>query len=171
MINFTQQHRDNLRKARLGKKHSEETKKKIGQAQIGRKFSEETKKKLSLLKKGKPGHPMSDKLRRILKKTNSGKNSHFWKGGISTYERKIWLNGNRRAKKIENGGCHTFGEWENLKSQYNWTCPCCKKSEPEIKLTRDHVIPLIKGGSDNIENIQPLCSRCNFKKHTKIIKY
>ena len=54
---------------------------------------------------------------------------------------------------------------------YNWTCPCCKKQEPEIKLTEDHIIPLKKGGSDNIENIQPLCGNCNSKKHLTIKKY
>lgn len=70
-----------------------------------------------------------------------------------------------------NGGSHTIGEWETLKAQYNWICPACGKPEPEIKLTEDHIIPLTKSGSDNIENIQPLCRRCNIVKMTKIIKY
>jgi len=77
----------------------------------------------------------------------------------------------REIKKKNNGGSHTFGEWELLKKQYGYICPSCKKSEPEIKLTHDHIIPLDKGGSDDIENIQPLCMSCNGKKHTKIIKY
>lgn len=77
----------------------------------------------------------------------------------------------RRARILGAGGSHTIGEWEALKAQHNWTCPCCSKVEPEVKLEADHVIPISKGGSDNIENIQPLCRRCNGKKHTKTIRY
>lgn len=77
----------------------------------------------------------------------------------------------RRERIRKFGGTHTIGEWENLKAQYNWTCPCCKRTQPEIKLTRDHIIPLSNGGSDNVENIQPLCVSCNSKKNTRTIRY
>lgn len=98
---------------------------------------------------------------------------HFaWKGGEATRkQRRVFYEMRRKYRKIGNGGCHTFGEWENLKVQYNWTCPSCGGKEPEIKLTQDHIIPIIKGGSDNIENIQPLCGKCNSIKATLIIKY
>ena len=66
-------------------------------------------------------------------------------------------------------GSHTFGEWQLLKKQHGYRCPYCGKKEPEIKLTQDHIIPLSKGGSDFIENIQPLCRSCNCKKYNKII--
>lgn len=79
---------------------------------------------------------------------------------------------NRRLKRKFNAeGSHTYGEWELLKKQYGFTCPSCKSKEPEIKLTEDHIIPLSKGGSDYIENIQPLCRSCNSSKSTKVVKY
>lgn len=85
-------------------------------------------------------------------------------------KRSHWAN-RRRIAKANAGGAHTMGEWENLKAQYNWTCPACKKPSRNTELTRDHIIPIVKGGSDNIENIQPLCRSCNCKKHTEIKKY
>lgn len=133
---------------------------------LGRKHSEETKKKMSEAKKGKMPKNVG------ISFGLSGEKSNFWKGGISLeritsgyYRRK------RRLTKYNAEGFHTNGEWELLKKQYNYTCPCCGLSEPEIKLTEDHIIPLSKGGSDLIENIQPLCKSCNSKKHTQTVKY
>jgi hypothetical protein len=40
-------------------------------------------------------------------------------------------------------------------------CVLCASIE---NLTIDHIVPLSKGGSDNIENLQCLCSHCNRKK-------
>ena len=124
-----------------GKYHTDESKKKMSMAHIG----------------------------------NTGEDSGNWKDGRCSDKKYLsWIKNRRnRLKRIQNndGSSHTFGEWELLKKQYDFICPCCGKSEPEISLTEDHIIPLSKGGSDSIENIQPLCRGCNCKKHTKIIKY
>lgn len=124
----------------------------------GIKFSEEHKKKIGLANS-------------ISNKGKVKELSSAWKGGISFDKKYInWLNHQYRVRRKEANGFHTYTEWETLKAQYNWTCPCCGNKETEIKLTIDHIIPLSKGGSDNIENIQPLCKSCNSKKYNKIIK-
>lgn len=164
-----------LGKVNKGRIHSEETRKKMSDGgkgkKIGIKLSEEHKRKISESTKGKKKSPASEELR---KKRSENRKKYFDLIGRRTKEEISWSNNKRnrviKRLKIESLS-HTYGEWELLKKQYNYTCPCCGLSEPEIKLTEDHIIPLSKGGSDLIENIQPLCGKCNFKKHTSIIKY
>lgn len=136
------------------------------------KHTEETKNKMSLSKIGKK---MSTKARKNISIAKKGSNSYQWKGGISlNKEYRSWLKNkrNRVLKRIKKqNGTHSFQEWEDLKKFYNHMCLCCKRYEPEIKLTEDHIVPLSKGGSDLMENIQPLCVSCNSKKYTKIINY
>lgn len=77
----------------------------------------------------------------------------------------------RRAMKLSAPGSHTTEEWLVVKELFDFTCPCCGRSEPEIKLTRDHIIPLTQEGSDDILNIQPLCQSCNSSKNIKTMSY
>lgn len=149
---FSKEHKEKIRNSRLEKKHLKETKLKISKSLKGHSFSRETLKKIGDAERGE---------------------KHWnWKNGISKQrDYRSTMEEQRRTRIMGNGGLHTMGEWKLLIIQYNFTCPSCKKSEPEIKLTQDHIIPLTKGGSNNIENIQPLCRNCNSKKYTKIIKY
>lgn len=48
---------------------------------------------------------------------------------------------------------------------------CCLVCGTKEKLTIDHITPIAKGGSNEIENLQTLCGKCNGKKGTKIIDY
>lgn len=75
----------------------------------------------------------------------------------------------RRARIAGGGGSHTEAQWQALKSYYMDQCLCC--GDVPDKLTRDHVVPIARGGSDDISNIQPLCFRCNRRKHAKTIDY
>lgn len=73
--------------------------------------------------------------------------------------------------KRQNGGTYTTQEWRDLCARYDYACLCCGKREPEIKLTPDHVIPLSKGGRNDIGNLQPLCKPCNTAKNARTIDY
>src|ERR1035437_228808 len=95
--------------------------------------------------------------------------------GLTPWQKKNpdkmrFYNMQRRAKlKIMDN--FSTQDWIEMKKEYNHTCPCCKKAEPEIKLCRDHIVPLSKGGKNDKSNIQPLCLSCNTRKHTKTTRY
>lgn len=181
----TFEHRKKISIALKGKKKkpfSEEHKARIKEARkMQGSFSEETKKKLSEIRreewktgKRKGGWKVSEGGKINMRLAKRRKEEHWnWRGGISLnkIEYGRFCAEKRRIRKLGSIGSHTFWEWQTLKAQYNWTCPCCKRKEPEIKLTEDHIVPITKGGSDNVENIQPLCKSCNCKKYTKTIYY
>lgn len=75
----------------------------------------------------------------------------------------------RRARLRDAEGEFTAKEWKALCKKFNHTCLCCGKKCK--KLSPDHVIPLSRGGSNSIDNIQPLCLTCNLSKATKTIDY
>jgi hypothetical protein len=74
----------------------------------------------------------------------------------------------RDERLNQNGGSHTSKEWNALCKKYNYLCLCCGERKP---LTKDHIVPVVLGGTDDIENIQPLCQKCNIKKHAKYFDY
>lgn len=145
---------------------SEETRKKMSESRKGMIFSEEHKKNIGIAALGRD---MSKR------NTSKGSNHYAWKGGISkNLKYRSWVKNKRnRLKKasVDNGLTHSYNEWNGIKEIYNFTCPRCFKSEPDIKLTIDHMIPLSMGGDDTIENIQPLCKSCNSIKNDKAICY
>jgi len=74
----------------------------------------------------------------------------------------------RRTAKTQAGGFFTAEEWHVLCGACNFKCLCCEEKKP---LEADHVIPVSKGGTSWIENIQPLCKTCNCSKGAKTIDY
>jgi len=76
----------------------------------------------------------------------------------------------RRALKRGNGGSYTAPEWQALCEKYG--NQCIGPGPHDGPLEADHVIPVGQpGGTSYITNIQPLCRRCNRRKHNKTIDY
>lgn len=75
----------------------------------------------------------------------------------------------RRTRKTDAGGSYTLDEWKSLLVHYGYKCLCCGRTD--VKLTADHVIPVSRGGSSNIDNIQPLCGACNSRKQDRAVDY
>lgn len=75
---------------------------------------------------------------------------------------------NRSYRLRRNGGKHTAADWELIKRRANYRCSCCQGKKP---LTKDHIIPVSRGGRDSIDNLQALCQSCNSSKGARIIDY
>lgn len=61
-------------------------------------------------------------------------------------------------------GGHTPQEWREKCELFAWCCAYCGERKP---LTRDHKVPIVRGGSNDITNILPACQRCNRHKATR----
>ena len=84
--------------------------------------------------------------------------------------------GQRRRARLKGAeGSYTQDEWDALVAQFDH-CPRCLRAWGDIKpkrpggsvITVDHIVPLARGGSNSIENLQPLCSSCNSAKGAKL---
>ena len=74
-------------------------------------------------------------------------------------------------------------KWQNIADKYNMTCAICGcKVNPDDTYigknerkcygpnypTVDHIIPLKRGGTDTLDNVQLACKRCNSSKGAKL---
>ena len=83
---------------------------------------------------------------------------------------------------IKKNVIHSFSgeEWMQKKKAAKGICPSCKEYVGFNNLTLDHIYPISKANKDflktgikriyNIEDVQPLCGKCNSSKHDKIIQ-
>lgn len=75
----------------------------------------------------------------------------------------------RRTKLREIINTLTAQEWLDILEVYNYRCAYCDvEFEVENIPTRDHIIPLDKGGHNTKENIVPACQSCNSRKWSKL---
>jgi 5-methylcytosine-specific restriction endonuclease McrA len=100
-----------------------------------------------------------------------GEKHPCWVGEEVRLENKRHNQMEYKRKKRGADGHFTVKEWKQLKQNCGNMCLCCKKTEPEIRLEADHIIPISRGGSNYIANIQPLCRSCNARKSAKTIIY
>jgi 5-methylcytosine-specific restriction endonuclease McrA len=137
----------------------------------------EYRKQMSEAHKGQPNKWKGKKRPEI-----TGENHPNWKGGYvekqkrfrakpETKEKRKFYELQRYYRSKGAAGEFSEQEWLDVKKKYNYTCLMCNEKEPTIRLTVDHVIPLSKGGSNFISNIQPLCFCCNSKKRTDDTDY
>lgn len=66
-----------------------------------------------------------------------------------------------RMRRAKEKGTHTKAEWLELKHRVG-RCVAC--GVDDVELTKDHIIPISRGGCDCIQNIQPMCQPCNTRK-------
>lgn len=100
------------------------------------------------------------------------------KARIRNIKAKLNANRKRQLRKRYVIGSHTEQQWQSLKVETGNKCSFCHIPEDHLqniyggkvfqKLTKDHIIPLSKGGTDFIENIQPACVSCNASKNNSI---
>lgn len=69
----------------------------------------------------------------------------------------------RNAKKRSSGGSYSASEWLAVCVKQRHRCALCGKKP--VKLTVDHIVPVVRGGTSWISNIQALCHSCNARKN------
>ena len=79
-------------------------------------------------------------------------------------DKKRYLENRRRARKSGNGGSHTITERRDKFALLGNACVYCGSSGA---MTVDHIVPLARGGTDDIGNIVPACRSCNSKKNAR----
>ena len=111
---------------------------------------------------------------KVWRQANKDRKAKYQKSYYQTPAGKAAMkagNQNRRAAKLQNGGKHTGAELLALFDLQSGACPYCNTKlykSGNNKFHIDHVMPLSKGGSNDISNIQLLCPKCNLSKHDKL---
>lgn len=155
MKKITEKHRENLRKSHLGKKFSDETKRKMSLAHtgkpsgmIGKNHSEKTKIKMKESMVGKNTWTKGKK------RSICGAKHHWWKGGITDENTKI-------RESLE------YHLWrEAVFARDNWTCQECGDDRGG-NLNAHHIKSFSKHKElrTSIENGVTLCVECHKKRH------
>lgn len=63
-----------------------------------------------------------------------------------------------------NGCTLTGDEWQKNLEYFDYSCAYCGSKE---NLTKEHIVPVTKGGATSKKNIIPACLSCNSAKSNK----
>jgi 5-methylcytosine-specific restriction endonuclease McrA len=65
----------------------------------------------------------------------------------------------------------TPAEWLAVCDSYRDAngCVCCAYCKAPCKPTVDHVVPLVRGGRDEVSNVVPACKSCNCSKSARLL--
>lgn len=141
---------------KVGHKTSDETKNKISKAHIGIKHTKETKKRISEIQKGRK---LSLETRKRMSMSRKGEKSHFWKGGITQFNKII-------RNSIE------YKLWRTaVFERDNYTCIWCGNNKSG-NLNADHIKPFCDYPELRlaIDNGRTLCKDCHRKTSTYGVK-
>ncbi len=152
---------DRAEKRRYYVRHSERLKKKM--------LAQYFRRKSDPLKYAKYRKEARERLR-DWRKRNPAKNVAYVRAWQKKHPEKVrkWDQiGYIRKKGWKPAGSHTVEQWLARVRFYGWRCVYCGKKLDQKTLTKDHRIPLSKGGSEFASNLVPACRQCNSKKHVK----
>jgi 5-methylcytosine-specific restriction endonuclease McrA len=113
--------------------------------------------------------------RRLYRAVNQEKREQYIREWLKTPEGKEYMvrrNFHRRCaiERTPAKELITSVQWNEIKQKHNHSCIYCGVSESAIvKLTRDHIVPVTKGGLHTKENMVPACQPCNAKKGNKLL--
>jgi hypothetical protein len=66
-----------------------------------------------------------------------------------------------KSRGVRKSACRT-----GLYFVFRWRCLRCGCKLKEKNKSLDHIVPSSKGGANFLENLQPMCKKCNSEKKT-----
>lgn len=114
----------------------------------------------------KKEHPLeSARNARKWRQSNPDKFREVMRAYRQTESGKIVQRIKQHRRRFGAGGSFTAQEWADKLSLYEGKCCYCGAPWEQM----DHLIPLSRGGSNNIDNLVPACRSCNRDKGSKTL--
>ncbi len=70
-----------------------------------------------------------------------------------------------RGKRTGLKEAYTGREFHELVKRFKYRCAYCGCRLHSKNITADHIVPLVRGGVNTIDNIVPACRPCNQRKN------